>query len=237
MATPSVAAFRAGDGATAATHGRERHDGGHERQSESGDPREPPRGGRRVQVPTGWAGGEEKDSQTRRHGRCRYPVVARHPAGPDHRHVGEHEEQLGGEDGLDEGEVAVMQRSDLKDEPQDHAGDTGQPDRLAHEVEEQTGAETLTPGGGGGPQTLAHRGSGRAEARGQRQHHRPHHEPSPWAIDVPVRSPPRCMLFARGIAGVSGSAGVDNRPWASPARRVAARRWQVSRAPRGAILS
>ena len=169
-----------------------------------------------MQVTTRRTGGEEKDAEARRHGRRRQPVVARHAARPDDGHVGEHEEQLGGEDGLDQGEVAVVQRGDLEDEAQDHAGDAGHPDGLAHEVEQQPWAQALTTGRAGGPEALAHRRGRRAEARGERQHHRLHHEPILEPLTFPCRYPPPSMLFARG--GDAGRTFGFSRGRPSPSR-------------------
>ena len=179
VATPSVAALRAGDGAAPRRMGVNATTVATRGQSEGGDPREPPRGGRAWRWPPEGLAVKRKTPSPAAMAAAANQSWRATAARPDHGHVGEHEEQLGGEDGLHEGEVAVMQRRDLEDEAQDHAADAGHPDGLAHQVEQQSGAEALTPGGGGGSQALAHRGRGRAEARGERQHHRPHHEPSP----------------------------------------------------------
>ena len=95
------------------------------------------------------------------HSRRGKQVAARHPPRPGHGQVAEDEQQLGRQDRLDQGQVAVTQRGDLEDEAADHRGDAKQPDGLAGQPDQEPGVEAR-----GlvilGSFALAQRGCGRA---------------------------------------------------------------------------
>jgi hypothetical protein len=55
--------------------------------------------------------------------------------------VAEDEQQLGRQDGLDQGQVAEAQRGDLEGEPADHGGDAEQPGRLAGQPDQEPGVK------------------------------------------------------------------------------------------------
>src|SRR5580693_9447832 len=190
VAAPSAAARRrAGPAAQAERHGQGRdHDaGGHQ-------PGQQPGGPGSVQPPAGRRGQPEEHAEPGGHGRRGQPVAARDPPRPGDGQVAEDEQQLGRQDGLDQGQVAVAQRGDLEDEPADHGGDAEQPGRLAGQPDQEPGVKARRLGAPG-PLALAQRGGGGAHAGRDGQQDGLVHQLAPFAWLVP-----------RWVAGAAASA-------------------------------
>jgi hypothetical protein len=142
-------------------------DQGEQDDREGAQAGQPPPGPRRVQPSPRRRRQAEKQADSGRHGECGQPVAPLHlDPTADGGHVREDKEQLESEDGLDQGQRPEAQRADLEDEPEDHAGQAKQPDRAAGQPEDEpdVNAGHLAALG---PEALAHRGRGRAEACGQ----------------------------------------------------------------------
>ena len=127
---------------------------------------EQPCGCRRVQPPAGGRRQQQEHRDPGRHDRRRQPVPAAHPhpAGARDRHVAEDQQQLDGEDGLDQGQRAEAQGGQLEQEAADHAAHAEQPDRLPGETKDEPDVEArrfAVPGA----DPLTYRCRGRAEAR------------------------------------------------------------------------
>jgi hypothetical protein len=154
----AAAPGRAGTTAEARRHGQRRgHDAGDDQ------PGQQPGGAGRVQPPAGRRGQAEEHADPGGHGRRGQQIAARHPPRPGDGQVTEDEQQLGGQDGLDQSQVAEAQRGDLEDEPADHGGDAEQPGWLAGQPDQQPGVKARRLGAPGAL-ALAQRGGGRAPA-------------------------------------------------------------------------
>ena len=108
----------------------------------------------------------EEQADPRRHGDRGQPVPPLHrdPPGACDGQVAEDEQQLERQDGLDQGQCAIVQGTELEGKPEDHARDADQPDRPAGQAEDEPdikGRRLIAPGA----EALAHRSGGRTEAR------------------------------------------------------------------------
>jgi len=146
-----------------------------------------PRQPGRVQPPARRRGQAEEHADPGGHGRRGQQVVARHPPRPGDGQVAEDEQQLGRQDGLDQGQVAEPQRADLEAEPADHGGDAEQPGRLAGQPDQEPGVKARRLGAPG-PLALAQRGGGRADAGRDGQQDCLVHQCAPFAWLVPAGS-------------------------------------------------
>jgi hypothetical protein len=137
------------------------------------------------------------------HGRRGQPVAPRDPPRAGHGQVAEDEQQLGRQDGLDQGQVAEVQRGELEAEPAHHGRDAEQPDRPAGQAEDEPDIEAgrlVTPGA----LALAHRGRGRTQGRRDGQQDRLLHQPAPFSAGLRRRRP-RLLIHAPTTARRSDS--------------------------------
>ena len=149
-------------------------------------PGEQPCGCRRVQPPAGGRRQQQEHHDPGRHDRRGQPVPASHPhlAGARDRHVAEDQQQLNGEDRLDQGQRAEAQGGQLEQEAADHASHAEQPDRPPGETKDEPDVEArrfAAPGA----DPLTYRCRGRAEAGHHGKQDRFLHQkrrtpPSPW---------------------------------------------------------
>jgi hypothetical protein len=138
-----------------------------------------PGGAGRVQPPAGRGGQPEEHADPGGHARHGQPVAQLRPPRPGHGQVAEHEQQLGRQDRLNQGQFAEPQRGQLEHEPADHGGDAQQPGRLAGQPDHEPGVEPGRRAGIPGPGALAHRRRRGAQARRDRQQDRLIHQPAP----------------------------------------------------------
>lgn len=131
-------ATRAGVGSTCSGQvGRGRQ---HSRQRHRGAPRQDPHESGGVIMAALRLGQRQKDAQRSGHTERRKPVSCSYRVSPANGDDSEDEHQLGGDDRLHQAQTSYTEGRDLKDETQDHAGDTQEPDWAVQQVLDETQA-------------------------------------------------------------------------------------------------